>query len=110
MTIGRAISPLASSAPASAEPAASQAEKIRKAASGFEALFVAQLLRSARESAATEQDQSGSAMMEVAEEQIAQSLSDQGGLGLGKSIVESLGRLKAAPPTKQTMPGGATTL
>ncbi len=99
MTIGSPpISPLTKGA---APP--SEAEKIRKAASGFEALFVAQLLRSARESASTEQDQSGSAMMEVAEEQIALAISDRSGLGLAQSIVESLGKINAAPPSTSTI-------
>jgi Rod binding domain-containing protein len=101
MTIGStSMSPLTKGA----EPP-SEAEKIRKAATGFEALFVAQLLRSARESAATEQDQSGSAMMEVAEEQIALSISDRGGLGLAQSIVDSLGKLNAIPPSTTRMLG-----
>lgn len=95
MTIGTApLSPL------NGETQPDQAEKIRKAASGFEALFVAQLLRSARESANAEQDQSGSAMMEVAEEQIAQAISDRGGLGLSQSIVDSLQHLGSVPPSK----------
>ena len=102
MTIGStSLSPLMKGA----EPP-SEAEKIRKAASGFEALFVAQLLRSARESAATEQDQSGSAMMEVAEEQIALAISDRGGLGLSQSIVDSLGRINAMPPGTTRMLSG----
>ena len=102
MTIGSApLSPLMKGA----EPP-SEAEKIRKAASGFEALFVAQLLRSARESAATEQDQSGSAMMEVAEEQIALAISDRGGLGLSQSIVDSLGKINAMPPSTTRMLSG----
>jgi peptidoglycan hydrolase FlgJ len=83
-----------------------EADKIRKAANGFEALFVAQLLRSARESSAPEQDQSGSAMMEVAEEHIALSISEQGGLGLSQSIVESLGKLNTTPPTTGKAVGG----
>ena len=103
MTIG--TTPVASLAKA-AEPT-TEADKIRKAASGFEAIFVAQLLRSARESSATEQNESGSAMMEVAEEEIARAISDQGGLGLSQAVVESLGRLDAAPPSARTLLDGA---
>jgi Rod binding domain-containing protein len=76
--------------------------KIAKAASEFEALFVAQMLRSAREAGAgafgnSEGDQSSGAMMEMAEDQLAQALSSGGGLGLARTIAESF-RVTTAPP------------
>ena len=69
------------------------AEKIRKASSQFEALFLAQMLRSARESAGGDStgDPSGQSMMEIAEEHIAQALAEHGGLGLAQSVMASLG-------------------
>ena len=81
-----------------AEAPASEAEKIRKASSQFEALFLAQILRSARESAAGESsgDPSGQSMMEIAEEHIAHALAEHGGLGLAQSVMTNLGAYATA--------------
>jgi Rod binding domain-containing protein len=71
-------------------------EKIRKAAIDFEALLIAQMLKSARESCggmtgdADEQDDTNSTLIELGEQQMAQSLASNGGLGIAKIVVEGL--------------------
>jgi Rod binding domain-containing protein len=86
------------SSPASALSPASKdtPEKIRKAATDFEALLIAQMLKSARESGggmtgdADEQDETNSTMLELGEQQLAQALSSSGGLGLAKMVIAGL--------------------
>jgi Rod binding domain-containing protein len=63
--------------------------KIEEAASQFEALLVAQMLRQIRESGGSE-EQSGNHLMGFAEEQLAQVLSAQGGLGIAGMASASL--------------------
>ncbi|MDP2999144.1 MAG: hypothetical protein Q8N47_16780 [Bryobacterales bacterium] len=70
---------------------------IRDAARQFEALLLAQMLRAARECGAdgwlgTGEDQTASSAMGLAEEQFAQALSAQGGLGLASLIVSGLSK------------------
>src|SRR5579863_9335439 len=73
-----------SSAPPSSKD---KPEKIQKAAMEFEALLIAQILKSARESGggmtgdADEQDETNSTMVELGEQQMAQALSNSGGFG-----------------------------
>lgn len=75
----------------------SQAAKLGRAASEFEALFVAQMLRSARESSADDSDDSDGAatnspLMDLGEQQFAQALTNNGGLGLAKIVVTGLSK------------------
>lgn len=79
------------------EPARAQIEagKLERAAVDFESLLVAQMLKSARESSAStynaaEEDNSGSSLMDMAEQQFAQSLAAAGGLGIGKMVIAGL--------------------
>jgi len=71
-------------------------EKIQKAATDFEALLIAQMLKSARESGggmtgdADEQDETNSTMLELGEQQLAQALASSGGLGIAKMVVAGL--------------------
>jgi Rod binding domain-containing protein len=71
-------------------------EKIQKAATDFEALLIAQMLKSARESEggvtgdADEQDETNSTMLELGEQQLAQALSSSGGLGIAKMVIAGL--------------------
>src|ERR1700678_4068798 len=71
-------------------------EKIQKAATDFEALLIAQMLKSARESGGgmtgdvDEQDETNSTMLELGEQQLAQALSNSGGLGLAKIVMAGL--------------------
>lgn len=71
-------------------------EKIHKAATDFEALLIAQLLKSARESGggitgdADEQDETNSTLLELGEQQLAQALSSSGGLGIANMVIAGL--------------------
>jgi flagellar protein FlgJ len=71
-------------------------EKIRKAAMDFEALLIAQMLKSARESGggmtgdADEQDETNSTLVELGEQQLAQALSSGGGLGIANIVIAGL--------------------
>ncbi len=71
-------------------------EKIRKAATDFEALLIAQMLKSAREAGggvtgdAGEQDETNSTMLELGEQQLAQVLSQNGGLGIAKMVMAGM--------------------
>jgi Rod binding domain-containing protein len=71
-------------------------EKIQKAASDFEALLIAQMLKSARESGggmtgdSDEQDETNSTLLELGEQQLAQALSNSGGLGIAKMVIAGL--------------------
>jgi Rod binding domain-containing protein len=70
---------------------------IQDAARQFEALLLAQLLRATREAGSdgwlgTGEDQTASSAMGLAEEQFAQALAAQGGLGLASLIVSGLSR------------------
>jgi Rod binding domain-containing protein len=76
--------------------------KIEETAHQFEALLIAQLIRSARQAGTdgwmgTGDDQAASSALELAEEQFAQALAAQGGLGLAGLVRSGL-----MPP-----PGGA---
>ncbi len=71
-------------------------EKVQKAATDFEALLIAQMLKSARESGGgmtgdgDEQDETNATMLELGEQQMAQALSNSGGLGIAKMVVAGL--------------------
>jgi Rod binding domain-containing protein len=71
-------------------------QKIGKAATDFEALLIAQMLKSARESGGgitgdtDEQDETNSTLIELGEQQLAQALSCSGGLGIAKMVIEGL--------------------
>jgi Rod binding domain-containing protein len=105
--------PVASSALAAVLPAASRStalsnssgarlnskdtsEKIRKSATDFEALLIAQMLKSAREPGggmtgdADEQDETNSTVLELGEQQLGQALSSSGGLGIAKMVIAGL--------------------
>jgi Rod binding domain-containing protein len=83
-------------APGSSTISKDSPEKIRKAATDFEALLIAQMLKSARESGggmtgdADEQDETNSTMVELGEQQLAQALSSSGGLGIASMVIAGL--------------------
>jgi Rod binding domain-containing protein len=80
--------------PATANTAGSNndPQKIRKAAAEFEALLIAQMLKSARESGGgvtgdgDEEDETSSTAIELGEQQLAQVLANSGGLGIAKMV------------------------
>jgi Rod binding domain-containing protein len=77
-----------------ASPAGPKPKNAAEAAKQFEALMIAQMLRTAHESASSSLDgNSGSSadiMFDVAGQQFAQVLANNGGLGLAKMIVQGL--------------------
>lgn len=90
-------------APASPEVALSAASgapadpKIASTARQFEALLIGQMLKSARESGSggwlgSDENSAGVSPVELGEEQLAQSVAAQGGLGLAKLLLDGLNR------------------
>jgi flagellar protein FlgJ len=70
-------------------------EKVRDAAKQFEALLIEQMIRSARASGSGDwmgagEDQTGVALSEMAEQQFAQLLASNGGLGLANLVADGL--------------------
>ena len=71
-------------------------EKIRKAAADFEALLLAQMLKSAREAGGgvtgdeDEEDETNSTVLELGEQQLAQVLANNGGLGIAKMVIAGM--------------------
>jgi Rod binding domain-containing protein len=63
--------------------------KAEGAAKQFEALMIAQMLRTARENR-EDGDSSSSTMLDVADQQFSQVLANNGGLGVAKLIVKGL--------------------
>jgi len=82
MTIGAAVSSLVQ---VKDSPA-----KIQKAAKDFEAMLINQMLQSAREATSDDEDQQNSAILDLGQQQFAQSLANSGGLGIAKMVVAGL--------------------
>ena len=75
-------------------------EKIKKAAEDFEALLIGQMLKSVRESSTGawgNSDQAGGTALELADQQMAQVLAANGGLGLSRLISAGLEKSQDAP-------------
>jgi len=74
----------------------SSPERMHDAGQQFEALLIAQMLRTARESGSgwlgTGEDQAGECAIGMAEEQLGEMLARAGGLGLSSLIEEGLQR------------------
>ena len=92
-----AIPLLSSSAPAIANPAVAGNDpaKVRDAACQFESLLIGQMMKSMHESGSGwlsdgDEDKAGDTATQLAEEQFAQSMAKQGGLGLSRMIVSGL--------------------
>jgi Rod binding domain-containing protein len=75
--------------PATGDTATAMPSKVEGAAKQFEALMIAQMLRTARENTEDE-DSTSSTMLDLADQQFSQVLSNNGGLGLAKLIVKGL--------------------
>lgn len=70
--------------------------KVEGAAKQFEALMIAQMLRSVREENADEQeDSTAGTMLDVADQQFSQVLANNGGLGLATLVVKGLNQGEA---------------
>jgi len=72
--------------------------RLRQVAGEFEALLLAQLLKSMRQERGwmgTGEDQTGASMLEIAEEHLAEVLASQGGLGLAGLLTQSLERAQS---------------
>lgn len=70
---------------------------LRHAAEQFEAPFVGQMLKSVRESASEDSEDdpgANSTFLELAEDQLAQSLAARGGLGIATMVMTGLGKAK----------------
>lgn len=74
--------------------AKNETKKIADAATQFEALLIGQMLRSARDPDAEglmgTEDGPGSALLEMGEQQFAQTLANNGGLGIAKMVIAGL--------------------
>jgi peptidoglycan hydrolase FlgJ len=72
-------------------PAQPKPKNAAEAAKQFEALMIGQMLRSARETASSEgEDSTGETMFDMAGQQFAQMLANNGGFGLAKLITAGL--------------------
>jgi Rod binding domain-containing protein len=75
--------------PATLDTGTAPPTKVEGAAKQFEALMIAQMLRTARENT-EDQDSSGSTMLDLADQQFSQVLANNGGLGLAKLVVNGI--------------------
>lgn len=89
------IAPLSPSTATAASPASGQKAELASAAKAFEAIFVRQLIGSMR-SAGMGDDLMGSSagdqFQEMADARTADSLADQGGLGIANMLLQQLDR------------------
>ncbi len=79
-------------------------EAIKKAATEFEALLIGEVLKTSREAdgsgwMGTDEEEAGSSLSELSEQQISQSLANGGGFGLSKMISGGLTALST--PVRQ---------
>lgn len=77
------------------QPAAEDSRRVAAAGQQFEALLIGQMLKSVQESddggwTGTGSDDAGAPAMELAAEQLAQSMASRGGLGLARLVIEGL--------------------
>jgi peptidoglycan hydrolase FlgJ len=88
-------------APGVAADAASRAvkndpAKVKDAATQFEALLIGQMLTQVREASSLEEgDQASMSVREMSEQQLAQVMAANGGLGLANLVVQGLSRVPA---------------
>ncbi len=97
--------------PSSSDPKSSRdtPEAIAKAATQFEALLIGEVLKSARSAdgsgwMGTDEDEAGSTLMDVSEQQISQALANGGGLGLAKMISAGLSNSSAQRASQRAKP------
>lgn len=93
------------------KPAQDSPESIKKAASQFEALLVGEIMKSTREAdgsgwLGTDDDEAGSTMSDLSEQQFSQALAAGGGLGLAKIISAGLTKTASHGKAESTPPAG----
>ena len=69
--------------------------KVKETAQQFEAMLIAQLMKSSRECSAggwggESEDKAGDSMMDIAEQQLSQVLAARGGLGLANLVIQGI--------------------
>ena len=94
------MSPILPAVPPSAAPGLSSPQpkddpaKVQDAAKQFEALLLSQMMKSMRDTEGgwmgTDEDDAASSAMEYGQEMFAQSMANQGGLGLAKLLAAGL--------------------
>jgi Rod binding domain-containing protein len=85
-------------------------EKISGVAKQFEALMIGQILKTARESSGggwlsdedSQDDQTGSLVMEMAEQSLSQALAARGGLGIAKMVTTNMERGESKTPSSDS--------
>jgi flagellar protein FlgJ len=80
-------------------------EKIKDAASQFEALLIGQILKTAHEDSdggwGGESDPASASAMDFANDYFARAMASKGGLGLTNMIVKGLEKQQSAPPNHE---------
>jgi Rod binding domain-containing protein len=85
--------------PSTSKPGKDDPARVKDAATQFESLLLAQMLKSMHQAdgsgwMGTGDDQASSSAMELADEQFASALAASGGLGIAKMVVTGLQRQK----------------
>jgi len=105
MPIGSGLVAITAAAPHSqGTPPKDDPARVQDAACQFESLLMGQLMKSMHDSdqgwlGDADEDQSGATATELAEEQFAQALARQGGLGLARMVVSGLQTQAKDPST-----------
>jgi flagellar protein FlgJ len=87
-------------------------EKISGVAKQFEALMIGQMLKSAREANGggwlsdedSQEDQTGSMVMEMAEQGFSQAIAARGGLGIANMVTKQIERSEPKTPSSDSTP------
>lgn len=85
-------------------------DKVAEVSKQFEALMIGQMLKSAREASGggwlgnedDQEDQTGSMVMEMAEQGFSQAMAARGGLGIAKMVTANLERHHAKTPSSDS--------
>jgi Rod binding domain-containing protein len=88
-------------------------KNVTQAAEQFESLLLAQLLKGSHDEGSggwlgTDEDDAGGAMVDLAQEHLAQAMASHGGLGLAKLIAGGLKRADAAAGAAEAVSGPAS--
>jgi Rod binding domain-containing protein len=94
------ITSLASPVSVTSGPGNPVPQKVKESATQFEAMLIAQMLSSSRESDASGWgedggDKTGDTMMEMAEQQLSQVLASKGGFGMARMVTHELSKPSA---------------